>query len=199
MTAPAVRAIGRGACVIGVGLAVGALTSAGQTYLSGPPAAFVNSASAWLVAPFVLGAWTKTWLRAAVAGFVVCLLQLVGYYGTAQLRGSSASRSELAFWFVCGIVGGPVFGLAGRLWRKGTPPLRGLGMAVLAAAFLGEGFWVYVHELRYYATAALWITIGIVLVAALSRDRRDVLWVPALLVAAVGAEVALTHIHAQTF
>jgi Family of unknown function (DUF6518) len=44
------------ALVVAVGLAVGALTSVGQTYLGGALNAFVNSASAWLIAPFFLGA-----------------------------------------------------------------------------------------------------------------------------------------------
>src|SRR5262245_37438143 len=102
--------------VVLIGVAVGALTSIGQTYLSGPPQAFVNSASAWLVAPFAVGAWMSTRKSAAAAGLVACVLQLVGYELTSHARGIAESHALIVFWLVCALVGGPVFGLAGRLW-----------------------------------------------------------------------------------
>jgi Family of unknown function (DUF6518) len=89
-----------------VGLAVGALTSIGQTDLDGPPAAFVNSASAWLVAPFAVGATMRTPRGAAVAGLLVCLFQLEGYYTTAQARGFPTSHSLIVFWTACAVVAG---------------------------------------------------------------------------------------------
>lgn len=94
---------------------------------------------------------------AAAAGLTTCGLQLVGYYVTAHVRGHSAGGAIVVFWAACAIAGGPIFGVAGHLWRTSPPRLKGLGAAVLAAAFLGEGLWSYLHELRYYATAALWI------------------------------------------
>ena len=137
--------------------------------------------------------------RAALAGVAVCVLQLVGYYATAHLRGCATSHALIAFWLVCALVGGPIFGVAGRLWREAKTPLRGLGMAILAASFLVEGLWVYHHELGYNGTAALWIGIGLVLTAVLTRSARDLVWLPPTLAVAIAAEAILMRIYAQTF
>jgi hypothetical protein len=104
--------------VVVVGLSVGGLTSVGQRYLDGVLNAFVNSASAWLVAPFAVGALMRTGRGAAVAGLAVCLLKLVGYYATAQEPGYSTSASILVFWTACAGVGGPIFGAADHIWHR---------------------------------------------------------------------------------
>lgn len=167
------------------GLAVGVATSFGQGHLEQPLAALVNSASAWLVAPFFLGAAMATLRGAALAGFVGCLLQVVGYYATAELRGFSAGGAIVVFWLACAVVGGPVFGAAGHLWRAGEGRARAIGATVLPAVFLAEGFWLYLVELGYHSTAALWFAIGLVLTVALARDRRALRWLP--LTVAVGS------------
>ena len=182
------------------GLAVGALSSIGQTYLDGTLNAFVNSASAWLVAPFAVGALMVTRRGAAVAGLSTCALQLVGYYVTAHLRGYSVGGSIVIFWVACAVAGGPVFGLAGHLWRRAEPRLRGLGMAVLAGVFLAEGLYSYLHELRYYATAALWVAIGAGLALLSSRGRvLELRWLALTVPLGVGGEIALTAILHRSF
>jgi len=191
------RPAARAAVAVAVGLAVGALTSIGQTYLDGPLNAFVNSASAWLFAPFAVGAVMRRWRGAVVAGLAVCVSQLVGYQLTAHARGFPTSHSLIVFWTACAIVGGPVFGAAGKLWRSG--PFHGLGAAVLAAAFLAEGLWVYLHELRYRATAALWIAIGVTIAIVLLRPRRELRWLAVTVPAGLIAEIALSRVYAQTF
>jgi hypothetical protein len=193
-----VERVARAGCVAIVGLVVGALTSFGQTYLDGPSNAFVNSASAWLVAPFFVGAWMPSRRGAAAAGLGVCVLQLVGYYVTALLRGFPAGHAIVVFWAACAVVGGPIAGVGGRLWRE-PPPLRGLGAAVLASAFLAEGLWVYLHELHYGGTAALWIAIGLGVAAVLGRGPGDWVWLAATVPVAVLAEVALSRVYAQSF
>lgn len=137
--------------------------------------------------------------RAAVAGFAVCALQLLGYYVTSELRGFSSGGAIVLFWAACAVVGGPLFGVAGRLWR--TPPVRlcGLGGAVLAAVFLAEGSWVYLHELHYYDTAAMWIAIGTLLALTMTRGLRELRWLPLTVSAGLAGEILLTQIYAQTF
>jgi hypothetical protein len=181
------------------GLAVGVLTSVGQTYLDGALSPVVNSASAWLVAPFFVGSRMATGRRAAAAGLAVCVLQLVGYCVTSELRGFSAGGSIVVFWTACAFVGGPLFGAAGRLWRTRTDHLRGLGAAGLAAAFLAEGTWVYLHELRSYGSAALWIAIGALVALTMTGGPRGLRWLAATLPAALAGEVLLTGIYAQSF
>ena len=190
------RPVARAALAVAVGLAVGALTSIGQAYLEGPLNAFVNSASAWLFASFAVGTAMRTRRGAAVAGLVVCLCQLVGYYATAQARGYPVSHSLLVFWTACAVVGGPVFGAAGKLWHSG--PFRGLGAGVLSATFLAEGLWVYLHELHYRATAALWLGIGAAIAAVLLRPPRELRWLALTVPAGLVAEFALSRIYAQT-
>jgi hypothetical protein len=181
------------------GLAVGSLTSFGQTYLHGALAAFVNSASAWLIAPFFLGAYRASWRAAAVVGLGACLLQLGGYYLTAQLRGFPAGGAILVLWAGCAVLGGPAYGAAGWLWRTGGPRVRGLGAAVLASAFLAEGLWVYLHELRRYATAALWITIGTMLAATMARRVTEARWLALTVPIALAGEVLLTQVYSRAF
>jgi hypothetical protein len=137
---------------------------------------------------------------AAAAGLSTCGLQLVGYYVTAHVRGHSAGGAIVVFWAACAIAGGPIFGVAGHLWRTSPPRLKGLGAAVLAAAFLGEGLWSYLHELRYYATAALWIAIGVAVALLGARGRlADLRWLGLTLPVALVGEIALTTIYRQTF
>ena len=189
----------RAALAVTSGLVVGALTSFGQSHLDGAPSALVNSASAWLVAPFLVGAAMRSDRGAALAGFTACGLQLVAYAVTSELRGFSYGAAIVAFWAICAVLGGPLFGLAGRLWRTRTGDLRGLGGAALPSAFVAEGLWTYLHELRYYATAALWLAIGTLLAVALTRGLIERRWLPATLMAGLLGEVALTQVYAQAF
>ena len=191
---------GRIAIVVLLGLAVGCLTSFGQARLPGALDAFVNSASAWLVAPFVVGALMLTRWGAAGAGLTTCSLQLVGYYATSQLRGYSPGGAIVAFWGACALFGGPVFGVAGHLWRNPPRRLRGLGAAVLASAFVAEGLWSYLHELHYYATAALWIAVGASIAVLSARNRlTDLRWLAVTLPIGLIGEIALTTIYRQSF
>jgi hypothetical protein len=189
----------RVALVIGVGLAVGVLTSVGQTYLGGALNAFVNSASAWLVAPFLVGRVMTTRRGAAGAGLAAALAQLAGYYLTAHLRGYPAGGAIVVFWAGCALVGGPLFGVAGHLWRTGSPHLRGLGSTLLPAVFLAEGLWVYLHELHYTATAALWIGIGIALGLILPAGLVQRRWLALTFMVGIGGEIAVSHIYRVTF
>jgi hypothetical protein len=191
-------AIARQTLVVIVGLAVGALTSFGQTYLDRPFAAFCNSASAWLVAPVLLGALMATRRGAAIAGFATCMLQVIGYYATAHLRGFAAGNAILAFWTLCALVGGPLFGMAGHIWRTESRRLRGLGGTALPAAFLAEGIWLYHHVLHYESTAVLWIVVGVVLVV-FSWRPVELRWLALTLPAGLVAEIVLGVVYRQSF
>jgi hypothetical protein len=178
---------------VAAGLVVGGLTSVGQSHLGGALAALVNSASAWLVAPFLVGAVMRTPRGAAAAGLTTCALQLVGYYVVSDLRGFPAGGSIVLFWTVCAALGGPVFGAAGRRRRAGLAPAA----MVLPAAFLAEGLWVYLHELRYYGTAALWLGIGAALTLAFRHE--DPRWLALTLPVALAGEIALSAVYRQAF
>jgi hypothetical protein len=160
----------------------------------------VNSVSAWLVLPFFAGAFVRSMRGAGAGGFLACGSELVGYYLTADLRGLSTGGNIVIFWLACAVLGGPVFGIAGNLWRRSPSPLRGLGPAVVAASFLGEGLWSYTYKLHYYTAAALWITIGLGLVGILNQGRLQPFgWLALTLPAALLGEIALTTIASQPF
>jgi hypothetical protein len=190
---------GHALLVVACGVAVGVLTSFGQTHLGGAAGAFVNSASAWLVVPFLVGSRMPSIRAAEAAGAGVCALQLVGYDVTSELRGFPTGGGLVVFWTGCVIVGGPMFGAGGRAWRTSDGGARSLGAAVLPAAFLAEGAWVYLHELHHYATGGLWIGIGVLLAATMVDGILGLRWLSLAVAAAVLGEVLLTRIYTQSF
>jgi hypothetical protein len=189
----------RVALLLTSGLAVGVLTSFGQGHLSEILSALVNSASAWLVAPFLVGSRLTSRRGATAAGLAVCLLQLVGYYAATELRGFTPGGSIVIFWLVCAAFGGPAFGEAGRLWKQRTNRWSGLGSAVLPAAFLSEGLWVYLHELHYYTTAAVWIAIGAILALTMTRMTHGRRWLGPAVATGLLAEMLLTQVYSRSF
>jgi Family of unknown function (DUF6518) len=188
----------KAAMIVVVGLAVGTLTSFGQTYLSGPLDGLVNSASAWLVAPFIVGSLAGSRRNAAAGAMTVCLLQLAGYTATAQLRSFPSGDSIVLFWSACAIVAGPVFGLAGHLWRTGPDALRGLGAATLAAAFIAEGAWTYLHILHNDGAGLLWLLIGAGIALFMARGVIERRWLLLTVPVAFIAEFALTNVIAAS-
>jgi hypothetical protein len=180
--------------VVATGLAVGAATSFGQGRLGGATDALVNSVSAWLVAPFVVGALMATRRGAALAGLAVCVLENVGYYVTADLRGFYNGPLLIAFWVACGVVGGPLFGAGARVWRGGDRRERGLGGALIPAVFAAEGLWLYLHEQHDTARAGLWLACAAISAAVLLRRPAERRWLAPALTCALLGEVALTGV-----
>ncbi|WP_158372819.1 DUF6518 family protein [Cellulosimicrobium cellulans] len=185
LAAPAVLAI-----AVGAGLAVGALTSFGQTLLGGTWfAGLANAVSPWLVASFLVGALARRGWVAALAGLVACAGEVAGYYLAADLRGFAVGTSSVAVWAVSGVVGGPVFGWAGRLWRTAAGRWRGLGPALLVGCWLAEAVVTYAVVLRYGDDAVVFAAVSAVLVVLLGRPGGQtgalLRWLPAA--AVVGA------------
>lgn len=194
----ALPAAARAGVVVVVGLAMGALTDVLQTYLGGHPpwGSLVNAASPWLVPAFAVGAIQRRAWGAALAGVTTCLAELAGYYVTSAVRGyymSDGRPAIIVFWSACALAGGPVFGVAGRLWWRGPGRLRSLGPAVVGSAFLAEAAVGYGWYLRYWSSAALFAALGLAAIASLGwRDRqyaRVGRWLTATLPAGVAAFV----------
>jgi hypothetical protein len=178
---------------------VGCLTSFGQSYLEGALNPFVNSASAWLVAPFLVGTLMRSPRSGALAGVLACGLQVVGYFVTSELRGFPASSSYVIFWTACAVVGGPLFGAGGQLWRSGRERLAGPASTLLPAVFLAEGIGVYWIVLGYVGSAALWLAIGTALAVALALPAGGLRWLPITTAAGIAGEVLLSQILDQGF
>jgi hypothetical protein len=184
----------------GAGLAVGALSAVGREHFQGTLEAVANSTSTWLVAPFLIGALAGSRRDAAAAGIATCVLQLLGYYLVADLLGAGTAGPLVAFWTACGLVGGPIFGLAGQQWRTAAPAERGLGVALLAGVFVAEGLYAYVHEQQRYSTGALWIASGLTFALLASRGRAAHLrWLGVTVPLGIAGEVALTVVRYRFF
>jgi hypothetical protein len=176
------------------GLAVGALTSFGQGHLSPTLEPLVNSAAAWLVAPFLVGMLAGRPRAAALAGFLCCISQLLGYDLTSHLRGFATDDATDAFWGLCALAGGPVFGAGGYYARSSDGAVRGLGPSLLAAAFVVEGLWTYWHLLGRTGAAALWIGVGIAIAVTGLRGWRGYRWLLGTIPLAFVGELVLATI-----
>jgi hypothetical protein len=194
------------AIVLIVGLGVGAATSILQARLSSPWLSLVNAASPWLAPAFVVGTMWRRPRAAASAGLLTCLLELGGYSVTAAVRGYTSSHTELLFWGAAAVVGGPIFGVAGWLWWRGSrglPRVRGVGASVLAAAFFAEAIVSFGWRLHYWSSAVLFGVLGVVAIALLGFHRRQhariARWLVVTLPIGIVGELALGLLYRQAF
>jgi Family of unknown function (DUF6518) len=171
-----------------------------QRYLNTPWLALVNSASPWLAIAFATGAMWRGYRAAAVAGLATCVAEVAAYFLIAAIKGYPAGSGFVVFWTACGLAGGPLFGLAGRLWRgdagnAAARDLRGIGAAALPAAFLAEGLVGYGVRLHYTSSAILFAVVGAAAALALGlpagRMRGLVRWLVPVLACGIVAELAL--------
>jgi hypothetical protein len=163
--------LGRIALALLLGVSIGVLTSLLQRYLDFPWLALVNAASPWLTTAFVAGALQARLPTAVLVGAAATLLQVVGYYVTADLRGFGVSTTYVLVWSLCAVFGGPVFGAAGHVWWRATPV--GLGGALLVATYASEALVTYHVRLGDTATAWFFGAIALVLAMGLGWHRTQ--------------------------
>jgi hypothetical protein len=159
------------------GLVIGAVSVAPYSYAAGPLHILGNSAAIWLLVAFIAGALAGRQGRDAAAGVVTLCALVLGWAVTMQLLFSGVGLSRFAeFWLGAALVGGPVFGWLGGLWRRGSDIGRGVAAAAVGAAFVTEaamfqaGFegwrtWQVIGE----------VAAGLVLGVVLARRRRQLL------------------------
>ena len=152
-----------------IGIAIGAATALLQPHLSLPWSALVNSASPWLLGGFAAGALAARRRLALAAGLSACAVMVAAYYITAAAIELPVARSLGAFWLACALVGGPVSGLAGWAWRRGSGRARAYGAAFPSGTFIAEAIGAYGFRLHYHPAAALFLLIGLVLLCLLIR------------------------------
>ncbi|WP_062429661.1 DUF6518 family protein [Herbidospora daliensis] len=165
------------AIALGAGLALGVLTNLAQGRLPGAWNQIANSGAVWSVAAFVAGALAppgrSALLRAVLAGLAAELGLVVGYYAYATfVRDVMGDFSWALVWVVVACVAGPVFGVAGLWWRRGTARWRRVaGLAALAGVFGMEGVY-YAFVLEYFPQA--WACLAVfLLVPLLARTLRE--------------------------
>jgi|GEM_PF-6751464 len=104
------------------------------------PGILLETRTAWCAASFVVGAFVRTRLHACVAGFVVEIAAILGYYATQCLQGQESWGQMLQSLRVLSevvVVVGPLFGLAGRL-ATSSGASRHLWRAVVPLAAAAE-------------------------------------------------------------
>jgi hypothetical protein len=179
------------ALVVVAGLATGIVTQFGQSVLPNDLLPIANSISPWLAVAFLIGAAMPRSRWAAIAAAGTLVFALVGYYAMTELRyGIGAGTGSLVRWGIGAAVGGPVFGVAGFLWRHGSAVQRAVGVGLLAAVFIAEGVYqTFVVDHRTVGTG--FVVTGLVLPVLLGRSWPDrlrayALAAPALVLGAVG-------------
>jgi hypothetical protein len=157
-----------------VGLGTGVLTQVGQSVLPDGWSSLANSITPWLFVAFLLGSRAPGSWWAVAAGPVALLLALVGYYLTVALRYEivASLTGAVILWIVAAVVGGPVFGLAGRWWRDDRPWHRAVGAGLMGAAAIAEGLYFGV-VLGYTSVAIGAVAIGVVMPLVLGRRPGD--------------------------
>jgi hypothetical protein len=177
------------------GLAVGVLTSIGQTLLPDVIQSLANGAAPWSAAAFALaaaGAGRDAGRGAALAA-IALLAMLAGYDLSTLARGFAVNGSTTLFWIAAALTVGPILGIA-SVWIRGPDRRKAaVGVAALASILVGEA--AYGLAILVSTTApvywALQLALGIGLVIAVAVRLSS----PS--VAALGA--ALTAVGAVAF
>lgn len=154
-----------------VGLATGAATLAGQAVLPVEANRLANSGAVWVSVAFAVAWRTRSDRSAALAGLLTLLAALVGYFVAAALVQAGISTSTVAIWVGVAVVGGPVFGVAGRWRATGSERRAMLGVALLGGVYLAEGIFT-LWQVPHMALAGwLSVLVGVVITLLLPRDR----------------------------
>ncbi len=126
--------------VAAASLALGGLTSVGQTVLPDALASFANSAGGWTILAFGL-----VWLTrarpplAAALGVVSFVLLVEGYRIVSGWRGFYYAEPFQDTFTIIGLFAGPVVGLSASLVRGGPGSWKPFAAAPVAAVLIGEG------------------------------------------------------------
>jgi hypothetical protein len=197
------RLLIRMAAILVVGLGVGIATSLLQPELRAPWLSLANAASPWLTPMFFLGAFRRRPWGAALVGATTGLLELLGFFAIAAVRGDASAHSLVLFWVACALLGGPIFGLAGWLWWRGPRVLSAFGGALLPAAFFAEAAVIYGWRLHYLPSAILFVAVGVGVLLLLGlrgwQHGRIALWLLVAFPAGVVAELLVGMAYSQAF
>ena len=156
------------------GLGLGVLTVYGQR-LPGGWSTLANSGAVWLVFAFAAGSLMQTDITAAASGTGTLVGAVIGYYAAVPIvvEGAAANMRSVAIWTGTALIGGPVFGIAGRWWRREPFIRRVIALGLLSGVFVAEGL----NDVRYVPTVrtagwALLVT-GLLIPLVLGRSSRE--------------------------
>lgn len=163
--------------VLGIGLAVGALTVAGR-YLPGDWVALAQSAAVWLVPVYFVGAWFASRGRAIVMSICCLVTTFLAYYliSVAVSGEMLIVSSTQLIWLGCALFGGMLYGFAGHLWRHTRGLRQSLGAAMLPAVFFAEGIMMLLHVPQYKTNVLVPVAaigVGFVLLLVLGHGAKE--------------------------
>ena len=163
----------RSLLVIAVGLATGVLTLLGQATFDGDWNRLANSGAIWVTVAFMLGSVMSSDREAAVAGIAALVFALIGYQLASSIARLPLGASAFVIWTGTALVGGPVFGIAGRRWRADTGRPRLVAIALLGAVFVAEGAYTLWAVPDLWRAGAVEFVLGIAVPILLGRDHRE--------------------------
>jgi len=163
----------------GIGVAAGAVTAYLQGKLSADWNTIANSGAVWtLVAALAAGVLAHQRTTAAVAGMLVLVGEVVGYYAyVTHVEHLGVLRAEEALWTVAAVWIGPVAGAAAFAVRWGSARDRVVALLAFCGVLAGEG--AYLAHLAgvpragvaEVAVAAVGATAALAAVPAAARWR----------------------------
>lgn len=109
---------------------------------------------------FLVGATQPQRSTAAEAGLVATTSGMAIYFGYFVLQGFAVRLPVVGLWVVVAVLVGAVFGLAGQSWWSATGRERGLGAALLIAAWLGQAAVMFGLYLRFVEPAIASAAVG---------------------------------------
>ncbi|HET6859727.1 MAG TPA: DUF6518 family protein [Streptomyces sp.] len=159
------------------GLLLGVLTNLAQGWLPGAWNQLANSGALWSAAAFAAGALIAlrgTVSQAAVGGLGAEAGLVVGYYGYAEFgRDGMGALLFPLVWLAMACVAGPLFGVAGHWWQRGSDARRRVvGLAAFAGLFGMEGL-LYAWDLHYTPQAVACFTVFALVPLLLARTHRE--------------------------
>ena len=111
---------------------------------------------------------------AAAAGAGMLAGAVIGYYAAVPIvvEGAAANMRSVVIWTGTALVGGPVFGIAGRWWRREPSTKRAIAIGLLSGVFVAEGL----TDVRYVPTVrtAGWVlfAVGLMIPIVLGRSSQ---------------------------
>ena len=126
-----------------------------------------NLAAPWLAVAFLVGRRASSRSNAIAAGGLALAIAAITHYVTARLfrHGLDANllRHPVPMWFAVGVVGGGLFGAAGKAATGDSALIRVAATAVICAAFFGESAFLLTQGVR----ASYLLAVPFALVSAL--------------------------------
>lgn len=153
-----------------LGALVGGMSFAAHQPRSDPWATLGGMGALWLAGSFAIGQRSEEVSSAAIRGLVFVETAVAAYYFAEWEALGRIDAITVETWIVCGVISGPLVGVAGYFGVSRTQRWRWISGLVLAAVFLLEGL-VNLRAQEPDAISGLWIEIALAFVVPLALVR----------------------------